>query len=52
MDASTTEPEFSWPFLDLMGEIGFSRVFEDFDCQRKILCEMALLSESSNSVQG
>ena len=34
-----------------MGEIGFSRVFEDFDCQRKILCEMALLSDSSNSVQ-
>ena len=26
-------------------------MFEDADCQRRILCEMALLSESSNSVQ-
>ena len=52
MEASVSEPEFSWPFLDLMGEIGFSRVFEDSDCQRKILCEMAILNDSSNSVQG
>ena len=26
--------------------------FEDYDCQRKILCEMALLSDNSNTVQG
>ena len=53
MPASISEqPEFRWPFLDMMGEIGFSRMFEDYNCQRKIICEMMLLSDSSNSVQG
>ena len=53
MPASISEtPEFMWPFLNMMGEIGFSRMFEDYDCQRKILCEMALLSDNSNTAQG